>query len=145
MQHVSHGLWIASIDGTRTQSTQQFDLVVSVCQDAAHENVGCAYEHYPLADDAESVENWGGSTDYALFTAAAERVVNALRDDSVGNVLVHCHHGKNRSAAVCAAAIAAYRNCTYTEAITDVLHARPVVAPNNLMRSHAMRFISDHT
>jgi len=145
MQEIDHGLWIADIDGVRTNSTSKFDIVVSVCQDKCTDNVGGQYEHYPLADDEVSKENWGGSLDYDLFAQAAESVVRALRDDAVENVLVHCHAGRNRSASICAAALAVYEDSGYHEAFGKVGAARPIVNPNDLMKSHAERFIEEKT
>jgi predicted protein tyrosine phosphatase len=145
MQEVRDGLWITDIDAVEQQSTDHFDLVVSVCQDAARDNVGCPYEHYELADDEISVENWGGSADYDTFAEAAESVVNALRDDTIEKILIHCHAGQNRSCTVSAAALAVYNERPYYWAFNKIQVARPIVNPNQTMRSHAKRFILEHS
>jgi predicted protein tyrosine phosphatase len=145
MQNVRDGLWITDIEAVEQQSTERFDLVVSVCQDAARDNVGCAYEHYELADDEISVENWGGTTEYSEFSDAAESVIYALQSDEIENVLVHCHSGQNRSCAVCAAALAVHNQRSYEWAFNKIRAARPIVNPNQTMRSHAKRFILEQT
>lgn len=134
-------LWISDIQDAREQSTEQFDLVVTVCQDSVEENVGCSYIHYPLADDEIAVKNWGGECSYDLFEAAALNVLTALRADQ--RVLVHCHAGQNRSAAVCAAALAVYEDSGYDEAFGKVGAARPIVNPNRTMKQFARLFIHE--
>lgn len=147
IDHIDHGLWIADIDSVREHSTNRFDLVVSVCQDACPQNVAdeTPYEHYPLADDAISEEKWGGSTDYALFSEAAESVRRTLNDDKIEDILVHCHVGRNRSASICAAAIAVYEGTVYGGALAKIRNARPIVNPNDVMKFHAKRFIEKQT
>ena len=147
MQEIDHGLWISDIDAVKNQSTGRFDTVVSVCQDTYRENVSDStpYHHFVMADDEVSEENWGGSCEYDVFAEAAECVVSALRDDAVEHVLVHCHAGRNRSASVCTAALAVYEQSGYHEAFGKIGAARPIVNPNDLMKSHAERFIEDRS
>lgn len=145
MQEIDHGLWIGDIDAAREQSTERFDLVVTVCQDNIRDNIGCAYEYYALADDAESEDEWGGSCAYEVFEQAAERVCAALEDDAIENVLVHCHVGRNRSAAICAAVIAAVHGGTFDDALTTVKRARSFANPNDLMRQHGRVFVESYT
>lgn len=143
IDHIDRGLHITSIRSAQSHSTATFDMVVSVCQDACEQNISdeTPYEHYRLADGPTSEGEWGGSCAYGLFEEAAESVVAALEDDSIENVLVHCHVGKNRSAAICAAALGAYDDLTFEVAYECVRSSRPMVNPNATMRSHARRFI----
>jgi len=143
ISYVDYGLHIGSIDDIYENSTDKFDVVVSVCQDNARDNVGCFYPHYPLADDEQSMDAWGGTTEYSTFAEAAETVVAALQADSVENVLVHCHVGRNRSAAVCAAAMAVYEETFYEAAFSKLRNAREIVAPNSMMEEYARRFIQE--
>jgi len=69
--------------------------------------------------------------------------VAALDVDEIDRVLVHCHRGRNRSAAICAAALAAHRDESLSCALTQVCDARTVFDPNDLMVSHARRFVED--
>lgn len=141
IDHITDSLSITSIKGARRRSTAAFDRVISVCQDVSCANIDSAvpYEHYPLADDAESQSNWGGSYDYEMFAVAAESVLTSLGNE---RVLVHCHVGRNRSAAVCAAALAVHTNQTFGVALNIVADARPMVDPNDVMRSHGRQFVS---
>jgi len=88
-------------------------------------------------------QRWGGSCGYDLFERAATGVVAALDVDEIDRVLVHCHRGRNRSAAICAAALAAHRDESLSCALTQVCDARTVFDPNDLMVSHARRFVED--
>lgn len=143
-QKIEHGgLHVGDIDALHENSTAKFDLVVSVCQDTAGDNVGCDYVHYPLADDEQSQDRWGGTTDYRVFSAACETTRMAREADEYENVLVHCHSGQNRSVAVCAAVIGAMRDCTYDMALAMISDARPIANPNDLMESHAKRYIRE--
>lgn len=146
IDHIDHGLHISSIRSVQSHGTGHIDFVISVCQDVCRQNVSdeTPYKHFALADDEQSVERWGGTHAYATFRHAAETALMALRSVAFENVLVHCHVGKNRSAAVCTAALATYEESTYTEAFETVQRARPMVNPNHLMRSHAIRFIDEH-
>lgn len=139
MQEITDQLWISDIESVRERPTSRFDRVITVCQDGVSDNVGCKYEHYELADDEIAEKNWGGSADYGAFAEAAQSAVEALRRDEV--ILIHCHAGQNRSAATCAAALAVYEESGYHDAFGKVGAARPIVNPNQTMKSHAERFI----
>jgi protein-tyrosine phosphatase len=142
--HIGYGLYISDIDSIPTSPNRNLDLVVSVCQDTVEDNVGCVYQHYPLADDPESQQNWGGSYHYDEFSAAADAVYDALCHPHIENVLVHCHKGRNRSAAVCAAALGRYAACPYHHALSLVEDARPIADPNEIMASHARHYIEQY-
>jgi protein-tyrosine phosphatase len=145
IDRIGDGLHISSIRSVQSHDTGQYDVVVSVCQDTCRQNISddTPYRHFPLADDEHSEENWGGSAEYDLFEDAAMHVVGLLLDEAVDDILVHCHVGKNRSAAICAAALGAYHDSSYERALDAVRDARPMVNPNELMRSHATQFIGE--
>jgi len=142
MNHIAHGCWISTIEYV-AENELHHDRVISVCQDACRDNVGVPYEHFPLADDAESKRNWGGTTEYSAFADAADSVLASLRDDAEHDVIVHCHRGRNRSAAVCAAALAVYRGSSYHDAKALVGAKRPQRRINDLMDNHAARYVDD--
>jgi protein-tyrosine phosphatase len=147
IDHIDHGLHITSIRSVQSEETTRFDRVISVCQDIVSQNVSddTPYEHFMLADDESSRDNWGGSHGYPMFARAAESVLDALERPEDENVLVHCHVGKNRSAAVCAAALSVYDHIPYYKAYGRVVEARPMVNPSTLMREHAERFVAERT
>jgi protein-tyrosine phosphatase len=147
IDHIDHGLHISSIRSVQSHETNQYDRIISVCQDIVPQNISdeTPYEHFMLADDERSRDEWGGSTSYTVFARAAESVVDALEAVPDEDVLVHCHVGKNRSAAVCAAALAVYEDTSYAEAFTKVKEARPMVNPTELMRQHGERFVDLRT
>lgn len=147
MNHVADGVWITDIDTIAEQPTDRFDTVVSVCQDVTTENISAQkeYLHFPLADDLESKRNWGGTIDYETFEEAADNVRQRIeRYYTKRSILVHCHKGRNRSAAVITAALAVYRDITYETAFDMVAEARPIALPNNLMEAHARQYIDAH-
>jgi len=115
---------------------------VSVCQDCRRDNVGCQYLHFPLADDLRSKRSYGGSVDYESFYAAAQRVIERVEQ---GNVLVHCHAGRNRSAAVCAAVIAALSEERSIGGVIEYLKTiRHEVDMSPLMEGFARQFVRDY-
>jgi len=147
--YIYKGLWVGPIEEV-SESDRQYDTIISVCQDVCRENVpnSVPYHHIPLADDAESVEKWGGSCDYITFW----RAVNTLRDvhrplmgEAGPDTLLHCHHGRNRSVAVAAAYIACQiTGATVNGAITVIQDHRPVADPNEIMRNHAYQYVEQN-
>lgn len=146
--HIYYGIWIGPIEEV-SESEREYDRILSVCQDTRRENVpsDVPYEHSPLADDAESEANWGGTTDYETFSEAVDWVRNnyepRFNDETM---LVHCHMGRNRSVAVVAAAIAT-DNSPYVsveDAIEAIKVNRPIANPNKLMRAHAKRYVMEN-
>jgi protein-tyrosine phosphatase len=144
--YIYKGLWVGPIEEV-SESDRQYDTIVSVCQDVCRENVSddVPYHHIPLADDAESEANWGGSCNYITFWRAVEtlRDVHTPKMGQAGpDTLLHCHHGKNRSVAVAAAYIACDTSIlTVDGAITLIEDHRPVADPNNVMRNHAYQYV----
>lgn len=139
-QEVVDGLFIADIDQVRHQSLD-VDLVVSVCQDKTEDNVSLPYDQFPLADDEEAVKHWGGTVEYETFAQACERVLQALRDGE--EVVVHCHAGQNRSAAICAAVAAVREGVEFKEGFELVRDVRPIANSTRLMEQHAKQFVRE--
>lgn len=137
MQQIHEQVWISDIDGVQTNSTAQFDRVITVCQDNVIDNVGCAYEFYNMSDGPQN--SYGGDSSYSLFEQAAASLLRAL--EAGEEVLIHCHMGQSRSASVAIAAIGAYESMDYDEAFMHVKEQRPVVNPDPRLRRFARRFI----
>ena len=156
---LAHNLYIASIDEVAETSTANFDTVISVCQDTVEDNVsvglardadsgsteaeevGCSYHHFPLADDRESQRNWGGSIAYDDFVRAAEKAIASVQS---GRTLIHCHKGRNRSAAICAAVLASVYDYGFAQAIDRVRRLNSRTKINYLMYNHARQFVKDY-
>jgi protein-tyrosine phosphatase len=138
---VTDDLHVGQIEAV-AQEPDTFDTIISVCQDAYKDNVSddTAYCHYPLADDEQSMFNWGGRFDYETFHNAAWETVTRLA--SGHTVLVHCHHGKNRSVAVVSAAFGYYYGYSALDAYDFVRSARPQADSNDTMRTWASWFIN---
>jgi len=135
------GLYIASIDEVAEESTSQFDTVVSVCQDTRESNVGCQYQQFNIADGREAQREWGGSVDYIVFQRAAQYAIQSV---SLGDTLIHCHRGQNRSAAICAAVIATQYDYDFDEAVDLVERRNPRTELSPLMYVFARRFAREY-
>lgn len=135
------GLWITDIEDARTCNKDRFDRVVTVCQDAIGDNVGCRYSHYNMADGPHNA--YGGDSSYEMFRDAANEIVGALADAEV--VLVHCHMGQSRSVSVCMAAVAAFKDIEFEEARDIVEDARPQAHPDTLLLEHARKYAERQT
>jgi len=72
------------------------------------------------------------------FDECCAFIDEALKAD--GKVLVHCLHGKSRSAAVVAAYIILKDKCTTEEAIIRIQDKRPVANPNHGFRKQLDNF-----
>jgi protein-tyrosine phosphatase len=103
------------------------------------------YYCFNIADDEESAENWGGDYHYEAFESAACVLLSGLRDDSISTSLIHCHHGANRSVAVCAAAMGCHYGKTYKQCYNMIKKVRGVANPNHIMEGHAKRFIKENS
>jgi protein-tyrosine phosphatase len=135
-----HNLWLSDIEGVSECDTGRFDTVVSVCQDCRRENVGSEYLHFPLADDMRSFESYGGSVNYETFYAVAQTVQERIRNECV---LVHCHAGRNRSVAVCAAVTANKYVVPVDEALWNISNLRPEAELSPLMEGFAKQYVED--
>jgi protein-tyrosine phosphatase len=137
-------LWVSDI-GTVAQSSlpAQIDTVVSVCQDETFDNISddCRQAHFRLAADRRSAERWGGEWQYEMFERAADFVHEAVSNDEC--VLVHCHKGRNRSVAVCAAVMGSMQGIDFETALTIIRAVRPIAGPNGVMQGHAERYIEE--
>jgi protein-tyrosine phosphatase len=131
-------LFISDIQSVAEQSSDGFDTVVSVCQDTVEDNVGCDYCHFELADDQQSKERWGGSTDYTDFEAAMLCVETLLEDDQT--VCLHCHHGRNRSVTVAVGALSVLLDITVRHALDTIRQHRPEADPKVDTFIHATRY-----
>lgn len=140
MDQITDNLWIGDIDDAREGDTSRFDRVVSVCQDHAKPNVSdeIRYDHFKMADSKDTAGMYGGRCDYGIFLQAANTVFRALLRGET--VLVHCHVGQNRSAAVCMAALAKKEEIHFDRAYSRVKDARPMVNPMQTMEKYARRY-----
>lgn len=137
-------LWVSDIDTVAQSSVpDEIDTVVSVCQDETFDNISdsCRQAHFRLADDRRSAERWGGSWEYQMFERAADFVREAVTNDE--RVLVHCHKGRNRSVAVCAAVMGSIDGMDFETALTIIRAVRPIAGPNGVMQGHAKRYMEE--
>lgn len=139
MNEITDQLWISDIDTVRSRSLPDtIDTVVTTCQDEISDNVGCRYKWFNMADG--EVDEYGGDDSYELFAEAVEYVRDELAAGRT--VLVHCHVGKSRSAAVCATVLAAERDQSFTSGFATVEEARPLVNPKPDLRDHGRAYLS---
>lgn len=141
MNEITDNIWISDIEAVRERSTDRFDRVVTVCQDNVADNVGCAYDHFPLTDgDPEGYVP--GDPSYEAFADAADTVYDAVCNDET--VLVHCHAGRSRSVMVVTAVLARRRDLPYYDAVALVEDRNGIAQPSDLVREHAQQYISTH-
>lgn len=138
-------LYVGGISSVSEASSDQFDMVLSVCQDTRDENVGCVYDHVALADDDEAERNWGGDSSYEAFAEAVATLFAHLIDGQT--VLVHCHSGQNRSVSVAVAAMCLYEkhqlglDFDADFMLRHIQIQRPVADPDEKMWSHVERMV----
>lgn len=136
-------LAIANITAARTHSMDEFDAVVTVCQDdiADHIPEGVDYHYFEMCDGPQGQSR--GSCDYEIFTQAATTIL--LHLEAGDTVLVHCHAGQSRSSSTSIAAIGAYEEKDFFTVHDEVEEARPQIHPARTLASHAAQFIEERT
>lgn len=130
-------LWVGDIQDAREESTDQFDRIVSVCQDEVSDNVGCEYDWFNMADGPMC--GYGGDSSYELFYEAAKCVLDAMRRGET--VLVHCHMGQSRSVSVAAAALSVLTDTSIEAGYNSVWEFRGDTHPEQLLQDHAEKFV----
>lgn len=139
MDEITDRLWISKIDTVREDPiASAVDIVVSTCQDEVRDAVDRPYEHFEMADGRQDKN--GGDHSYECFEHTVDYVREQVQADRT--TLVHCHLGISRSSAVCATTIAAERGISFGEALDTVKAARPIVDPNEDLRSHGRACLS---
>lgn len=143
INQVHEQLWIANITGARTHGMDEFDAVVTVCQDSIDDHIpdDVTYHFFEMADGPACA--YGGRSDYDFFEYAARTILYHL--DADDTILVHCHHGVSRSASVSIASLASYEDVGYHEMYGRVKDNRPQIGPDDLLVGHAKRFIEEQT
>lgn len=136
---ITEQLHVSNIQTARTCDKDEYDAVVTVCQDSIEANVpgGTDYHYFCMADGPETGLVPGDSS-YEMFGRAATTVtLHLLRGDTV---LLHCHAGQSRSVAVAMAALMSVEDFTFEEAWTRMANRRPEVHPDRTLRQYAKRF-----
>lgn len=137
MQKIYDSLYITDID-TIQNTVLTADVVISVCQDAAEDNVGCQYKHYPMPDGLAG--EYGVDSSYPTFRDAVTDVVSSVRGGN--RVVVHCHAGYSRSPSVCIAALAELDGYSYADAFWHIRNKRPI-SPSPRLVEHANKYIHE--
>jgi len=139
MNQITPQLYITDIETAR-RTASPTDVVVTVCQDDIEDNVSekCSYKWFNMSDGDTG---YGGRSDYGIFKEACDAVISHLEKGD--SVLVHCHVGKSRSAAVCIASLAVFEKLRYNEAYKKVKEARSFINPDSLLVEHANRYINE--
>lgn len=143
ISEVHRQVWIGNITAARTASMQEYDAIITVCQDSIEDHVpeGVSYHFFEMSDGPDNV--YGGRCDYPYFESAAQVMLTHLVAGH--KVLIHCHAGQSRSAAVAIAALGAYEDVDYHTSFDIVKSRRPQVNPDMLLREHARDFIEQET
>ena len=148
MNEVYTNIWVSDIRDAQTHPKDDFDRIITVCQDPIEDNVsdGCAYEWYNMSDgEAE----YGGDDSQELFDDAVRSVLASFMCRET--ILVHCHAGQSRSVSVVAAAITVIEhnhhldNKNLDEMLNLVQSRRGDVQTNPLMVEKAESFVGRYT
>lgn len=136
-------LYIGDIQDVREGDTSKFDRVIGVCQDDCSENVGCEYEHFCLSDGPYDIRGHNpGEYSAEMVHNAIDAVVAArIKRETV---LVHCHAGQSRSAAVAIAAMAVIEGMTWNEAFNRAKEQRPIINPGPELVNDAKAYIREY-
>lgn len=138
MNEILDNLYISNITDARTKNKDNFDTVITVCQDTIEDNVSCDYKHFNLAD-GEIDDYKRGECTYNLFKQSVDYLLSELKQDKT--VLIHCHAGMSRSVTVSIAAIAVYQDISYNEAYNIVKNNRNLIQPNEILVGFAKKYI----
>lgn len=143
MDKITEQLWISDIRDVETKSTKRFDRVVTICQDNVGDNVGCAYNYFPLSDGPPHPNAHNpGRLDYRLFESAVDTIINAVEEGET--VLCHCHAGQSRSVMACTAALSVTEGLSFDKAFWKVRAARGEVNPSNELYLYGTRYTNRH-
>lgn len=135
-------LWVSDIDAVQTEAVEQFDRIVTVCQDRVDDVVldEQTYYHFHMCDGPD--DELGGDYSYEIFERAADTVYRELSNDHT--VLLHCHLGQSRSVSVGTAALGRLLDIPRHEAFSTVEQYRPQADPEPVMMEHVDRYISQY-
>lgn len=148
MSHIAYDgsgeLHITNITEAIQSETNQFDRVITVCQDSIEDNVSDEqeYSYYCMSDGPSNA--YGGDHSYEMFEEAADELHDALADGE--QVLIHCHAGQSRSVSVAVAALGRLLGLPRSDAL-DLVHRYRITHhyPDRLLLEHAARYIDAHT
>lgn len=141
IDRVHDQLAIANITAARTEPMDEYDAVVTVCQDSIEDHIpdDVEYHFFEMADGPHC--GYGGRHDYEYFEYAARTILAHL--EAGDNVLVHCHAGQSRSASTSIAALSVLQEQDYHTVYNAVEDSRPQIHPDGLLEKHAQRFIEE--
>lgn len=144
-ENVPGELWLSDIDGARSQKADEFDRVVTVCQDSVLDTLHAdqRYEIYRLCDgDCRQFDGISGTDDYEVFRSAIRSIVDSLHDGE--RVLVHCHAGLSRSVSTAAGVYATVNDVEEAdEAYEAVKDVRGYITPMPGMQERLQRYLAE--
>lgn len=141
MNRVHDQLAISGITYVRENSTDEFDAIVTVCQEKVRENVEPRFYAWFNMADGETADIFGGECSYPMFERATDRIVTHLTEGR--DVLVHCHHGRSRSAATSIAALATYEDIGWWRMYNRVQSQRAEIHPDPTLERYGERYVHD--
>lgn len=143
-ENVPGELWLSDIDGARSQKADEFDRVVTVCQDSVLDTLHAdqRYEIYRLCDGDCRGRAFKGTDDYEVFRSAIRSIVDSLNDGE--RILVHCHAGLSRSVSTAAGVYATVNGIEDAdEAYEAVKDVRGYITPMTGMQRRLRRYIAE--
>ena len=133
-------LYISNIKDAININKEEFNRIITVCQDSIEDNVPeDIYSYYKMSDGDDS---YGGDCSYNLFRLASDELVQSLEDGDT--ILIHCHMGQSRSVTVSIAALSVYEDIDYHESRGMVKDNASPIYPNDLLIEHCKRYIKEN-
>jgi len=144
MNEVCRQLTIASIDEVQDNLTGDYDAILSVCQDTCDANVSDSvvrdFAERRHDETVRGANSKSGEYSFQMFNDAVKQLVQALFDDK--EVLIHCHVTRNRSVSISMAALAVYRDWTFSQSYRVVMEGQDKKPPDDELLAFARHAIA---
>lgn len=145
MDQVTETLYITDMYGVQQHTTNQFDVIVSICNQSVSDNVNPEYYHwFELADGTPPSDAYDPSPcTYDTFKQAVDTIVQHLENNRC--TLVHCHAGQSRSAMAVVAALTRVENVPFATSFDRVRTAREGgISPSPELYGFAEQYTQSH-
>lgn len=142
MNEIREDLYITSIDGVKEALPEKINCTYCVSQQRISKEkanqLDSEYRFHPFKSGAIGRNGHEGS--YERFCNVVESIINKIQDGET--VLVHCHAGESRSAAIVIACVGHLSDIGYEEAKSRVSQERDI-NPVTRFRYYCKRYLEE--